>query len=141
MLPETSSFAHGLKLGGDLLQRSVRRGGGCGGDQPDQPVIALLVRHGSSFDASAACAGLADGVRVTSAQARKHALRCGGVDGIAQAAEMRGLGRRRAARQVADRCPVPRWRHARADKTAQGAVFLLFACILRPHIDQGPSTI
>src|SRR3954468_22937866 len=38
------TFAHGLKLGGDLLQGAVRRGGGDAGDQPDQPVIARLAR-------------------------------------------------------------------------------------------------
>ena len=36
------AFAHGLKLGGDLLERAVRRGGGNAGDQPKQPIIPVL---------------------------------------------------------------------------------------------------
>ena len=39
------TLVHGLKLGGDLLQSAVRRGGGDAGDQPDQPVIARLARR------------------------------------------------------------------------------------------------
>ena len=39
------TLAHGLKLGGDLLQRAVRRGRGDAGDQPDQSVIARLARR------------------------------------------------------------------------------------------------
>jgi hypothetical protein len=34
------ALAHGLKLGGDLLECAVRRGGGNAGDQPNQSVIA-----------------------------------------------------------------------------------------------------
>ena len=36
------AFAHGLELGGDLLQRAIGRCRLDAGDQPDQPVIALL---------------------------------------------------------------------------------------------------
>jgi hypothetical protein len=39
------TLAHGLKLGGDLLQSVIRRGGGDAGDQPDQSVIARLARR------------------------------------------------------------------------------------------------
>ena len=39
------TFAHGLKLGSDLLQSAVRRGGGDAGDQPDQSIIARLARR------------------------------------------------------------------------------------------------
>jgi hypothetical protein len=35
-------FAHCLELGGNLLQRAVRRGGFDTGDQPDQPIVARL---------------------------------------------------------------------------------------------------
>ena len=36
------TLAHGLKLGGDLLKRAVRCGGGNAGDQPKQPIIPVL---------------------------------------------------------------------------------------------------
>ena len=36
------AFAHGLELGGDLLQRAIGRRRLDAGDQPDQPVIAEL---------------------------------------------------------------------------------------------------
>ena len=39
------TLVHGLKLGGDLLQGTVRGGSGDAGDQPDQPVIAPLARR------------------------------------------------------------------------------------------------
>ena len=39
------ALAHGLRLGGDLLQCAIRRRRLEAGDQPDQPVITLLARR------------------------------------------------------------------------------------------------